>query len=88
MVNYQIYVYNNDAEWSIVDEIIRDEPAQQKWEESVHEMILKHVFSLHHLLICSQKLEHVHKAHQRACHSIGDQSREAGQSWECDEDSE
>jgi len=87
MISYQLYVYNNDAEWSIVDEIIRDEPAQQKWEESVHEMILKHVLRLHHLLIRSQKLEHVHKTHQRACHSICGQSPEAGQSRECDEDS-
>ena len=51
-------------------------------------MILKHVLCLHHLLIRSQKLEHVHKTHQRACHSICDQSREACQSRECDEDSE
>ena len=50
-------------------------------------MILKHVLRLHHLLICSQKLEHVHKTHQRACHSICDQSHKAGQSYECDEDS-
>ena len=51
-------------------------------------MILQYILRLHHLLICSQKLEHVHKTHQCSRDRICDQSCQAGQARDSDEDAQ
>ena len=49
-------------------------------------MILQYILRLHHLLICSQELEHIHKTQQRSRDRICNKSREAVQARESDED--
>lgn len=54
--------WSSVIKWSKVDDIVCDDPAEQKGEEAIHKVLFQHIFCLYCIFLCPQVPEYVQVA--------------------------